>query len=591
MEKKVAEKSTSSFVLIKRIKKWVEPHYFTFFVCLLLLLLSSAIQVSGSVIIQQSIDNYISKGNFQGLLLFLGSYIALLGIGLIANYVEIIKLETVGQVIVAEIKKSAFKHIITLNMSYFDKSTTGKLVSRIENDSNSMLVLFTSVITNVLGSLLLLMGNLAIMSFLYNSKMALVLLLFLPFMLVGGYIFDKFMGPKLINIRKAVSEVSSYVTEIIHGISIIQIFNQENKVIQELERRSNEKLKMESFISVMFNSFFNILFSLQIAATGIILYIGTDLVIKGEMTQGSLVLFINSVSQFFMPIMHLSGQFNEFQKGIAGANRIFDLFDTDNNILEPEKPITIPNKEHGINIEFRNVWFKYNDNTDWVLEDVSFFCPAGEHWALVGPTGSGKTSIISLLLKFYLPQKGSILLNGINIADISKEELMKAIGLVLQENILFPGSVYDNLNLNKTENNEENIFDLMKDLGIHQSINKLPQGYATELRENGANLSAGEKQIISFGRALLKNPPILIFDEATSNIDPEMENNIKVAMNKLISGRTSLIIAHRLSTIQNADRIIVLKYGKLIETGSHKELMKTGGFYAELNKLQSTVVS
>ncbi|MFN4149878.1 MAG: ABC transporter ATP-binding protein, partial [Candidatus Sericytochromatia bacterium] len=426
-----------------------------------------------------------------------------------------------------------------------------------------------------------------IMAFKYNSQMALTLLIFIPFMMIGGFIFDKIMSPKLVKIRSYVADVSSYITEIVHGISIIQIFNQESKVLNELKDRSGKKLKLEKQISIMFNSFFNILFFSEIIATGLILYIGTDLILKGEMSTGSLILFINSVRQFFMPIMHLSGQFNEFQKGLAGANRIFDLLDADNQIPEPKEPKNIPNKEKGINIEFKDVWFKYNDNSDWVLKGVSFNCPIGEHWALVGPTGSGKTSIISLILKFYLPQKGEILLNGVNISDITSEELRDAIGLVLQDNILFPGSVYNNLTLNSNKYNQEKVFEILEELGINSIIKKFPQGYDTELRENGSNLSAGEKQIISFGRALLKDPAILIFDEATSNIDPEIENRIKNAMNNLMTGKTAIIIAHRLSTIQQADNILVLKKGELIESGSHSELMIEKGFYSNLNKLQN----
>lgn len=581
------EKKYDTFSLLKRLKPRILPHYVTFLTCLSLLLISSGIKISSVIIIQKAVDDYIIPKDFYGLSLLLGGYIFLMIIGFISNYFEIIKLETVGQHIVADIKKSAFKHLINLNMSYFDRSTTGRLVSRIENDSNAMLILFTSVITNVLGSILILFGNLAIMAFKYNSQMALLLLIFIPIMLVGGVIFDKIMSPKLVNIRSYVADVSSYITEIVHGISIIQIFNQEQKVLNELKVRSNKKLKLEKQISVMFNLFFNILFFSEVIATGLILYIGTDLILKGEMTTGSLILFINSVRQFFMPIMHLSGQFNEFQKGIAGANRIFDLFDAENKIPEPQNPKDIPNKELGINIEFKDVWFKYNETSDWVLKGVSFSCPIGEHWALVGPTGSGKTSIISLILKFYIPQKGQILLNGIDIMDIHSEELRDSIGLVLQDNILFPGSVIDNLTLNSNKYKKEEVIALLDDIGISNIIKKFPQGYDTELKENGTNLSAGEKQIISFGRALLKDPAILIFDEATSNIDPEIENNIKNAMNKIMIGKTAIIIAHRLSTIQQADNILVLKKGELIESGNHNKLIFENGFYSNLNKLQN----
>lgn len=587
MENSTEKPKGSKFSLLGRMGKWVIPHYKTFLLCLFLLLVSTGIQIIGPVIIQRAIDNFIIPKDFHGLLFILIGYIFLLAIGFIANYYQIVSLETVGQIIVAKIKNSAFQHILTLNMSYFDKSTTGKLVSRIENDSNAMKVLFTSVITNVIGSILMLLGMLAIMAFYYNSKLALSLLIIIPVMIGGGFIFDRIMSPRLISIRKYVADVASYVTEIIHGISIIQIFGQEKRVLRELEERSNKKYRAERYISIMFNGFFNILFFMEPIGTVIIILLGAEMIIKKQLTLGSLILFMNYIRYFFIPIMQLSGQFNEFQKGIAGAVRVFDLLDTVNNIPEPEEPKNISNKEKGIDIEFRNVWFRYSDDSEWVLKDISFICPKGEHWAVVGPTGSGKTTIISLLLKFYIPRKGEILLNGVNINDISKKELRDTIGLVLQENILFPGTVIENLTLNQEHYSESQVKTLMAQIGIENVISRLPEGYDTQLKENASNLSSGEKQLISFGRALLKNPSILIFDEATSNIDPEMENRIKIAMSTLIEGRTGLIIAHRLSTIRNADKIMVLRYGNLVEIGTHGELIDFGGFYSQLNTLQA----
>jgi ATP-binding cassette subfamily B multidrug efflux pump len=572
--------------MIKRMRKWVIPHTRTFILCLVLLLVTTFIKIIGPVIIQKAVDNYIVPGNFRGLVVLLCSYILVLAFGFFANYIEIVKLETVGQFIIANIKNAAFKHIISLNLSYFDRSTTGKLVSRVENDSNAMKILFTSVLTNVLGSIILLVGMIAVMAFFYSSKLALSILFILPFMAIGAYFFDKFMSPRLVEIRKLIADVTSYITEIIHGIAIIQIFGQEKRVLDELETRSLKKFKNEKFTAIMFNGFFNLLFFMEAIGTVIIAGIGTEMVIKKTLTIGSLILFINFIRNFFMPIIQLSGQFNEFQKGIAGASRIFDLLDTVNTIPEAVQPQEIPAKEKGINIEFRNVWFRYDENSEWVLKDLSFYCPKGEHWAIVGPTGSGKTTIISLLLKFYTPQQGEILLNGVNINDISGFELRNTIGLVLQDNILFPGTIMQNLTLNQSKYSGQEVKSLMQALSIDSVINRLKDGYDTELNENVSNLSSGEKQLISFGRALLKNPAILVFDEATSNIDPEMENKIKMAMNALIEGRTALIIAHRLSTIQNADKIMVLKQGHLIELGNHSELVDFGGFYSELNTLQ-----
>lgn len=572
--------------IFKRLKVWVVPHYKSFALCIALMLIANIIKIIGPVIIQIGIDDFIKLNNFSGLLLLMSIYLVFLIVGFFANYKELVILETVGQSIIAEIKKFTFKHILSLNMSFFDKNTTGTLVSRVENDSNAMLVLFTTILTQFLGSIIMLIGMLVIMFVMYSSQLALILLAFVPFMLLGAYLFGKLIAPKLIENRKNVAEVNSYVTEIIQGISIIQIFGQEKRVMEELKEKSKKKYNTDSFTTIMFNTFFNVLFFVNILGTLAVLLIGTDLVIKNKMTVGGLTSFINYISLFFMPIIHLSGQFSEFQRGFSGALRVFDLIDTKNLITDIESPIEIPSIEQGINIEFKDVWFKYNEESDWVLKGVSFNCPIGESWAIVGPTGSGKTTIISLLLKFYTPQKGRILLNGVDLNNISINEIRNSIGLVLQENIIFPGTIYENLTLKQEKYSESEVKELMNYLGIEQIINKLPNGYDTEINDNATNLSAGEKQLISFGRALLKNPQILIFDEATSNIDPEIEQNIKDSMNKLVKGRTALIIAHRLSTIQSSDRIIVLQKGNLIEQGNHKELINFGGFYSQLNALQ-----
>lgn len=570
--------------LFFRLKKYIKPYYKNFAFSLFLLLLNNAIKVSGPIIIQKATDDYIIPKNFNGLSYLLGFYIVILLLGFYTNFIQIIQLETIGQSIVAKIKKDAFSHLLTLDMSYFDKSATGRIVSRIENDTNEMTVIFTSFITTVLGSILLLVSMLGVIAFKYNSLIALTLFIFIPIIIVSSLIFNKFISPRLLTLREAVADVSAYVTEIINGMAIVQIFAQEKRILDNLEEKSNKKLKLDKYTNIFFNTFFNVLFFMQSIATVAILYIGTDLIIKGQMTLGMLILFINSLSYFFMPIIELSGQISVFQKGISGAIRIFELFDTKSTIEEKTEAKSIPNTEKGINIEFRNVFFRYTEKTDWILKDVSFSCPAGQHWALVGPTGSGKTTIISLLLKFYLPQQGQILLNGVDIQEISKEELRESIGLVLQENILFPGTVYQNLTLNQGKNTQDEVKLLMEDIGVHNPIMNLKNGYETEIKENGNNISAGEKQLISFGRALLKKPQLLIFDEATSNIDPEIEKNIQYSMNNLMKGRTSLIIAHRLSTIRNSDKILVLKHGEVIESGTHDELIKLDGFYANLNK-------
>ena len=316
---------------------------------------------------------------------------------------------------------------------------------------------------------------------------------------------------------------------------------------------------------------------MEVLGVVIVVWVGGQMVMKGQMTLGSLVLFYSFIRSFFLPIVFLSAQFSEFQKGLAGAVRVFELLEMKSTIVEPTQTISIPSGL--VSIEFKQVWFRYREEGEWVLRDVSFYCPVGQHWALVGPTGSGKTTIISLLLKFYQPQKGQILLNGVDIQHIPTLDLRKMVGLVLQDTILFPGTLLQNLVLDQNLT-EEQVSDSMKLLGIHDIISHLPQQYETELLENATNLSAGERQLLSFGRAFLKNPSILLLDEATSNIDPQTERKIKEAMQTLLKRRTALIIAHRLSTIQYSDQILVLKFGQLIEVGTHQELLELQVFYS-----------
>lgn len=576
-------KQVNKIELIKKLKIWATPYYKPLLLCLFLLIIRSFITIINPIIVQKAVDNYIVPKNFNGLALILCLYISILIVGLILQYTEIVKLETTGQTIIANIKNALFKHILFLDMKFFDKSETGKLVSRIENDTNAMKSLFTYVITHGLGNLILLAGVMVVM-LTYNLKLSLILFSLLPLIIILGVILDRFVSPRLINLRKIIAELSGYITEIIQGISIVQIFGQEEKVMKELNEKSLNKLNQEIPVSIMFNTFFNILFFFETLAIIPIIIIGGSLIIEGKMTIGTVILFVTFIRYLLMPIMFLSEQFAELQKGIAAASRVFELFDTNKEIQNIISTSKFGNEF--TDIEFRNVWFKYNDDAEWALRDVSFYCSQNEHWAIVGPTGSGKTTIISLLLKFYLPQKGEILINGKNIKDISTYEIRKKIGLVLQDNILFSGNIYDNLVLEQDTHSHDDISNKMKDIDLDSIILKMQDGYNTELQENASNLSSGEMQLISFGRALLKNPSLLVLDEATSNIDPDTEKKIKKAMQTLLKGRTALIVAHRFSTIQNLDKILVLRHGKVIEQGNHKELITKGGFYSELNTLQ-----
>lgn len=567
--------------LVRRMLPWVKPYRSTFMGALLLLFITSGAKMAGPVILQRAVDDYIVPGHFQGLVLLLAAYIVLLMIGFVANYFEIIQLEIVGLRVITDLKKRSFAHLLQLSLPFYDQHNTGKLVSRIENDANAMKVLFSTVITNLLGNLLVVIGMFCIMAWQYDISLALYVVGLCPVVLGAAIGFNKWMEPLLIHIRKLVSEVNGQVTEMIQGIGTIQVFGQEARFVQQIMAQSKAKYAQEFKMSIAFNSFFNSLFFVRTLGLVLILWFGGQQVMSGQMTIGSLVLFMSFMQSFFVPIMFLSSQFNEFQKGIAAAQRIFALLDTQSMIVDTPHPQPFP--KGPIEITFDKVWFKYTD--EWVLKDLSFTCPPGEHWAIVGPTGSGKTTLISLLLRFYEPQKGRIFINGINIQDFSLETLREGLGLVLQDLVFFPGTLYRNLTMGKAVQ-ENQMIHVMQEIGAYELVKQLPKGFETEISEGAQNFSAGEKQLLSFTRALLKNPQILILDEATANIDPKTEKVLQQAMNTLLEGRTAIIIAHRLNTIEKADRILVIQYGRLVESGNHQELMKHNGVYAQLQRLQ-----
>jgi len=581
---KANSKESLNILLAKKLIEWTKPYYKSFAICILLLLFVSILEIINPIIIQKAIDNYIIPKKFTGLALILSLLVFSMIFEFIANYIQVVKLEITGQKIVAGIKEQAFSHVLNLDMSYFDKTKTGKIISRIENDANAMIFLFTSVITDFIGNAFLFIGIFCIMAINYNSKLALYVFIMFPIMIISTMFFDKYISPKLVKLRKYLAELSGYITEFIHGISIVQIFGQENNIFEKVKAKSLEKYKLDKHVSIAFNTYFNFLFFAENIGIIIVLLVGGRMLINGELTLGSLVLFISFIKKLFIPILQLCKQFREFEKSFAAGKRIFELLNKESNLKEKENYLLY---EDGLkSIEFKNVWFRYSENSEWILKDVSFTCQNGEHWAIVGNTGSGKTTIVNLLLKFYIPQKGAILIDGVNIENISDFELREKIGLVSQDNIIFTGNIYDNLILGKENYSHKDVKETMKLLEMDSKIINMKDGYNTELIENAQNISSGEIQLINFARALIKNPSVFIFDEALNNVDPITEKKIQNTLSTSLEGKTALIISHRFTTIKDVDKILVLKHGKVSEIGTHTELLALGGFYSELSTLQ-----
>jgi ATP-binding cassette subfamily B protein len=422
--------------------------------------------------------------------------------------------------------------------------------------------------------------------FIVSARLTLVVTLIIPIITIVLYFYHRFTTPKWLVIRKRMADITAALTEFLQGMEIVQIFDQ----VKEVRRRMNEvnrrKYKTQLTAELTVVAMFNFIFFMETFAIALVLYYGARWAGVGNLTLGILVMFITYIRMFFEPVFIAAEELAVVQKAVAGAKRIFGLLDTDELVPEPVRPVEWPGLESAI--AFDNVWFSYTDDGNHALKGVSFDIPKGQRFALAGVTGGGKSTVINLLLRFYDPQRGRILVDGIDIRDIAIESLRSKFGLVLQDIFLFPGSVASNVSLSAADIDHERVAEACRMVAAHRFIETMPERYETELSERGANLSRGERQLLSFARALIFDPEILILDEATSSVDPETEHMIQQGLATLMRGRTSIVIAHRLSTILNVDRILVIREGEIIERGNHADLVAANGYYSKLFKLQFT---
>jgi ABC-type multidrug transport system fused ATPase/permease subunit len=479
-------------------------------------------------------------------------------------------------------RKDIFSHLLKLSMSFFDRNPIGRLVTRVTNDTETLQEMYNSVITSVVVDVFLIFG-LSIFMFILNWKLAFIVISSLPIVGYISYIFRKYARKAYRDFRVRLALLNSYLSEHINGIRITELFAREDENEKEFNKINNSLLDAQlKFILV--NAIFRPLVNaLGNFFTAFIIFFGGLQFLKNKITFGMLFLFISYLDTFFRPIQDLAEKYDILQNAMASSERIFLLLDEPILIKSPENPIIL--KKLRGKIEFKNVWFAYDK--EWILKDISFNIEPGEKVAFVGATGAGKTSIINLIPRFYDVQKGEILIDGINIKNLSIEELRRNISIVLQDIYLFATDILHNIRLNREDISEEKVREYVKIINSEDFILKLPLGYKTPVQERGTNLSTGQRQLISFARALIFDPKILILDEATSNIDTEMEKFIEFAIKKLMEGRTSIIIAHRLSSIKNVDTIYVIHKGRIVEKGNHQELIRKKGFYYNLYKLQN----
>lgn len=568
--------------LMKRLLGFIEPYKKYVIFAIVLNVFVAILSAIGPMLTKIAVDDYIKKSDYHGLLvislILLGSLILQATIQYFLTYFT----QYIGQKTLFDIRTKIFNHIQTLALKFFDRTPIGRLVTRATNDVEALGELFSSGIVMVFYDVFIIIGILVFM-FIMDVSLSLVTLTVLPILIYGTFLFRKKARESYRDVRLYLARLNSYMQEHVTGMSVVQIFHKQEDE-QKKFSKINDDYKQTNIKSIFYYAvFYPGVELLSAVAVGLIIWYGGGEVIQKNLTIGVLFAFIQYTEMFFRPIRDLSEKYNIMQTAMASSERIFKLLDNQTIIKNPESPVRFENLKGSI--EFKNVWFAYNDE-DHVLKDISFKINPGETVAIVGHTGAGKTSIINTFTRFYDINKGEILLDGINIQKIDKKELRKHIAMVLQDVFLFSGDIKSNINLNDENITDEKVIESARIVGADKFIEELPNKYDEEVKERGATLSVGQKQLISFARALAYNPKILILDEATSSIDTETEHLIKQAIEKLLVGRTAIVIAHRLSTIQNADKIIVLHKGEIRETGNHQQLLAKKGIYYKLYQLQ-----
>jgi ATP-binding cassette subfamily B protein len=499
----------------------------------------------------------------------------------VIRYFHTLMTNTLGQSVIRDIRIQVFNHITNLRLKYFDNTPIGRLITRTISDLETIANIFSEGLIQIIGDLLQLVVILGVM-FYTDWRLTLVVLVPMPLMIAATYIFKEAMKSAFQSVRLWVSNLNTFLQEHITGMSVIQYFAREDQEMKKFDAINKEHRNAHIRANWYFSIFFPVLEIIVAIATGLLVWYGSRQILADVISPGVVVAFIMYINMIFRPIRELIDKFNTLQMGMVSAERIFDVLDTDEFTPNPGK--YKPEHVKG-EITFKNVWFAYNDEK-WVLKDVSFHVKQGETLALVGATGAGKSSIINILSRFYEIQKGEILLDGVDIREYDLTFLRQTIATVLQDVFLFSDSVLNNINLHNPNITFDSIEDAAKKVGAYDFIMRLPGNFNYQVQERGSTLSAGQAQLISFIRALVHDPKILILVEATSSIDTETEELIQNAIENLMEGRTSIVIAHRLSTIQKADKIIVLDKGEIKEIGTHHELLELEGYYRKLYDLQ-----
>lgn len=574
--------------IVKRLLKYAKPHAKSFVVVLLVMLFSIAYDIISPLIIKDIEERIKSDFDMSLILIEVAIYASILVISLICTYIQAIVLQKTGQKIMSSIREDLFKHIESLSHSQLNTTPVGTLVTRVTNDTNSVSVMFTNIVVNLVKNAFMIIGVLVAMLCL-NYELTLMVLCFVPFIVLFTVIFRKFSRRAYRMVKDSTTDINIFLSENLSGMKIIQIFNREDKKIHDFEEKNNRLGNAKTQQIFVFSIFRPMIYMLYISSVLCLFYLSAKGYIDNvsflgqTIDAGIVVAFYMYVSKFFNPIQNLAEQFNRLQAALASAEKIFTVFDIKPEIVDAPDAIELESVRG--EIEFRHVWFQYVPD-EWVLKDVSFKVNAGDTVAFVGSTGSGKTTILSLICRNYDIQRGEILIDGIDIRKIKISSLRKHFGQMLQDVFLFSGTIKSNIVLRDDDISDDDVMRVCKYVNADHFINKLKNGLNEEVRERGANFSAGQRQLLSFARTIAHKPEIMILDEATANIDTETEILIQDSLEKMMNIGTMLMVAHRLSTIIHADKIIVLSHGEIVEQGTHVQLLENKGQYYNLYMLQ-----
>lgn len=629
--------STYDHRLMRRLLRYVRPYRWRVAAAVAVLIAGSSLELVGPWLTKIAIDNAIPAGDTRLLAWLAVAYIVSLLLAFALSYAQTLLTTWLGQRIMYDLRRETFHHLQRLGLSFFDRNPVGRLMTRVTNDVETLNEFFSSGIVTVFGDIFTLVFIVGAM-FALDWRLALVTLAVMPLVVGTAFFFRGRIRDAAREIRIRLARINAFLQERITGVTILQLFGREEHTARRFEEINRDHLDAHLRSITYYALFFPVIELLTAVALALIIVYGGTGILRGTVSVGVVAAFLQYARRFFRPIQDLSEKYNMLQGAMASSERIFGLLDTEPDIRDPEDPLHLPPDGPG-RIEFRNVWFAYpaaersdggrargersetapavgdgrlppasNRPADpaaqgavdarganggaaeggphWVLKDISFTIEPGQRVAVVGHTGAGKTTLINLLMRFYEPQRGRILIDGVPIDRVPLAELRSRIGLVLQDVFLFSRSVAYNIRLGRDDISDERVRWAAAQVGADRIIERLPRGLEEPLGERGVTLSVGERQLLSFARALAFDPRILVLDEATSSVDSELEARIESALETLMRGRTSLVIAHRLSTVQNADRILVMHHGELRETGTHGELLERGGLYAKLYELQ-----